>query len=69
MKMAENKMSKTGHANKRKGIKVSPHPKAPHDPKTDGHFGNRGNYADVSKTKGMNKTRGGASPVKKSSYE
>jgi len=41
-------MKATGPANKRQGVKKGM--KAPHDPKTDGKFGNKINYADFSKT-------------------
>lgn len=63
--MANSPMFKKGDANKRKGKKVNPKPKAPHDPKTDGNFGNMIDYGYVSKTKGMNKSRSGPSKVPK----
>ena len=56
-------MQVTGPANKRKGIKKSPKPKAPHDKKKDGSFGNQTDYAAFAKAQGLNKTRGGASKV------
>ena len=54
-------MFKTGPANKRKGIKKSPAPAAPHPGKTDGSFGNKTNYADFAKTN--IKTNGKSSKV------
>ena len=45
------KKAKMPMANKRKGIKTNPKPKAPHDPKKDDKFGNQTDYANQSKLK------------------
>lgn len=43
-------MQVKGPANKRKGIKTSPKPAAPHPKKDDKSFGSKTNYADFAKT-------------------